>query len=263
MTLKYYTDDSFLRRDGADVSYGFFTRLGGVSPAPYFGLNCGVGSDDVLENVKENKARMCQELNVQPALLHAPYQVHSNVVSVLDAPWDDVRPEADAVVTDKAGLAIGIVTADCAPVLFFGEKNGGASVIGAAHAGWKGAVFGVLDNVISEMIKLGATQESLRACVGPCIGRKSYEVTEGFTEPFLNHDEESEHFFTSAAKEGHLLFDLPGYCAWRLSLVGVKSVSVLDVDTYSNEKEFYSYRRMTHRGETEYGRQISVISISS
>jgi len=260
--LKFYTEPSFLQPSHEDVFHGFFTRLGGVSDAPYRGLNCGAGSGDAPENVMQNRSLVAQEVGVEPQSLLSVYQVHGSKTIMVHEPWLE-RPKSDSFVTDKAGIALGILTADCAPVLFCGEKEGRAPVIGAAHAGWKGALSGVLGSTVDAMEDLGALRDSIRACVGPCIGKPSYEVSHDFIEPFLDENEESERFFHSASREGHALFDLSGYCAWRLSRAGLKNVSITDQDTYSNEAEFYSYRRMTHQGEVDYGRQISVIAIKS
>ncbi|HOO82901.1 MAG TPA: laccase domain-containing protein, partial [Alphaproteobacteria bacterium] len=166
-----------------------------------------------------------------------------------------------AMVTDVSGLALGVLTADCAPVLFYGKKSDGAPVVGAAHAGWGGALKGVLDNTLAMMLELGAVPESIRACIGPCIGQKSYEVRDDFADTFLEEDGRNEVFFTAGRCAGHLQFDLPGYCAAKLGRAGVKNVLIKDLDTYFNEEDFFSYRRATHRHEKDYGRQISVIMI--
>lgn len=258
--MKYYTDDSFLKSGKHNVSYGFFTRLGGHSYDVYKGLNCGFGSNDESQKVAKNRSDVAQSFNVSPENLLSLYQIHGNIVHILDAPWSD-RPQGDGFVTDKAGIALGILTADCAPVLFYGLKGDKSPVIGAAHAGWGGALKGVLDKTVSQMQEVGAVKETIRACVGPCISKSSYEVTDDFVEPFLQENDGAENFFFSGAKEGHLMFDLSGYCAWRLFRIGIKNIAVMDKDTYKNEEEFYSYRRATHNKDFDYGRQISVISI--
>ncbi len=260
--VKFYTEPSFIK-ENSDISYGFFTRKGGAGNDMYSGLNCGTGSEDAPENVNKNRQAVAQKMGVDARALLSLYQVHSSDVVNVDQIWsNESRPKADGFVTDKAEIALGIVTADCAPVLFYGQKSAGEPVIGAAHAGWKGALGGVLENTVQEMMHLGAKQESIRACIGPCISKSSYEVSEDFTAPFLEEDPQSEMFFHSAAKQGHLHFDLAGYCCWRLSRAGLKNITLMDIDTYSNEDEFFSYRRATHRDEPDYGRQISVITIN-
>ena len=252
--LKYYTDKSL---DNDNIFHGFFTRQGGVSEFTCAGLNCGIGSDDDKDNVHKNRELVAAEASGK---LLSLYQIHSPVVLKVDENWSD-RPRADGYVTDKAGLALSVLTADCTPVLFFGEKDGGEPIIGAAHAGWRGALGGVLENTVSAMVELGAVNGNIRACIGPCISKSSYEVGEDFPSPFIEEHEESERFFQSGSKAGHLMFDLSGYCAWRLFRAGLKNIAMLDIDTYSNEAEFFSFRRATHRKEKDYGRQISVVCI--
>ncbi|MBI1301784.1 MAG: peptidoglycan editing factor PgeF [Alphaproteobacteria bacterium] len=257
--MQYLKDSSF---PNDKVFHGFFTRQGGVSKTPYGSLNCGIGSNDLDDNIRENRVRVAREAHVEEVSLLSVYQVHSADVVHVNQGWGwDNRPQADAMVTDQKGFGLGILTADCGPVLFYGEKQNGDPVVGAAHAGWKGALFGVLENTVSKMIDLGADANTIQVCVGPCIGKASYEVSANFSDPFLNHSEESDRFFSAAAKEGCAMFDLAGYCAWRLSLAGVKNITLMDKDTYVLEDQFYSYRRMTHRGEADYGRQISVICV--
>ncbi len=258
--IKYYTEDSFLNRDNEDAFYGFFTRLGGMSTGIYKGLNCGVGSNDPFEHVLHNRVAVAREAKVDVNNLLSVYQEHGSHVVEVKSVWTD-RPRGDAMVTDKAGIGLGILTADCTPVLFFGRKEDGAPVIGAAHAGWKGALGGVLGNTVKAMQGLGAQKPTIRACIGPCIGNSSYEVSSEFIAPFFVENHESERFFHSASQEGHAMFDLGGYCAWRLARENVAQIAILDKDTYSNEDEFFSYRRSVHKAEDDYGRQISVISI--
>lgn len=243
-----------------NISYGFFGRQGGVSKGIYESLNCRVGSDDVVEDTAENRRRVCEVIGAEPDHLFLLYQIHSDKVVVAEKPWGMARPEADGIVTDQPGKALGILTADCVPVLFSGVKDDGAPVIGAAHAGWKGALGGVLDQTVAKMKELGAVE--IQAAIGPCIAKKSYEISDEFFENFVEADEGNERFFSSARKKGHLMFDLPGYAAMRLSACGVKKVLLSDVDTYSNESEYFSFRRKTHRGESDYGGQLSVIMIS-
>lgn len=255
----YYSQEGFV--DGAAVFHGFFSRRGGVSKDVYASLNCGAGSDDEPEHVKQNRAIVAEIVGCAPDHLLSLYQIHSPRCMRVEKPWGAERPEADAMATDKAGIALGILTADCGPVLFSGQKADGSAVVAAAHAGWGGALKGVLESSIRAMEDLGAEKGSIRAVVGPCISRESYEVGEEFVDPFLKEDEESERFFMAGQRAGHLMFDLPGYCAFRLARAGLKKVFIKDLDTYFNEEDFFSYRRKTHRKEKDYGRQISVIMI--
>ncbi len=258
--LKFYTEKTFLPAPDDKIFYGFFTRLGGVSSAPYEGLNCGIGSGDKAGNIQTNRAKVAAAAGVKPENLLPVYQVHQATTLYADKPWEE-RPKADSVVTDKPGIGLSILTAECAPVLFIGEKENNAPVIGAAHAAWKGSLTGVLDNTVKEMEKRGALKSQIRACIGPSISRRSYEVDKAFMKNFTDQDEDNERFFHSTKREGHAMFDLPGYCAHRLSGLGLKNIALLDLDTYGNETEFFSYRRATHRAESDYGRQISVICI--
>lgn len=243
--------------DGAGVRHGFFGRGGGVSGGVYQSLNCGLGSGDDAACVRENRARVAQALGA--GRLVTLHQVHSAECVVVRERWEDeARPRADALVTDVPGLMIGVLTADCAPVLLRGTKADGGAVVGAAHAGWGGAVHGVLEAAVARMEGLGA--EGIRAVVGPCIGPESYEVRKDFTGPFLAQDAGNGRFFAEGARAGHLMFDLPGYVARRLRLLDVE-VAVTGVDTYAREEEYFSFRRATHRKEPDYGRQLSVIVI--
>ncbi|MFP4097918.1 MAG: peptidoglycan editing factor PgeF [Alphaproteobacteria bacterium] len=244
-----------------DIFHGFFTRKGGKSSASYKALNCGFDVGDQPENVIMNRSRVANSAGVNPEDLLSLHQVHGADVITARASWtNEQRPSADALVTDIPGIALGILTADCAPVLFVGFKNDGSPVIGAAHAGWRGAMNGVMESTLREILDKGARKETLRAAIGPCISRESYEVKETFAEPFLQEDPHAEQFFHAGQKNARLNFDLPSYCAWRLARFGLKNVSLLDVDTYTNADMFYSYRRTSHKKEKECGRQISVIS---
>lgn len=255
----YFAEKAFV--DPA-VFHGFFGRSGGVSRNVYASLNCGPGSEDNPDHVQENRALVSGIVGCAPDRLLTLYQVHGTQCVTVDAVWDDsARPEADAMVTDQAGFALGILTADCAPVLFRGEKADGSPVIGAAHAGWGGAFQGVLEATIVKMRDLGAEVESIKAVIGPCIGLSSYEVDQDFYAQFFDHNPESERFFKNARRGEHYMFDLAGYCAFRLAHCGVQQVSIKDLDTYFHEEDFFSYRRATHRNEKDYGRQISVIMI--
>ena len=195
------------------VAHGFFTREGGVSEGIYGSLNCAFSSGDNAEHVRENRARVAASLGIAPGNIVTLRQVHSATTVKVVKPWDGEAPEADALVTDKPGIGIAVLTADCAPVLFAAEKHG---IVGAAHAGWKGAVFGVLDATVKAMTEMGVNPADITAAIGPCIGPQSYEVSEGFESPFLAQSMDSQKFFTPGAREGHLVFDLPGYVATRL-----------------------------------------------
>lgn len=245
------------------IAHGFFGRRGGVSSGLYDSLNCGSGSHDDPDLVIENRTRVAKALGVSESQLISVWQVHSPDCIYLAErlPADADKPKADAMVTDKAGLALGVLTADCGPVLFAGLKRDGSPIIGAAHAGWGGAIKGVCEATVQTMIEHGAELSSISAAIGPCIGSKSYEVSLGYERPFLDQDDANEHFFKPAARAGHLMFDLPGYIASRLARVGVRQIEITGVDTFSEEARFFSYRRTTHRDEPDYGRQISAICI--
>ena len=249
------------------IRHGFFGRQGGVSAGIFNSLNCRFSScegedneRDSREHVVENRKRLVFALADEGLPLVTVNQIHSSDCVVVDRPFETGEiPDADALVTDKAGLVIGVSTADCGPVLFAGKKEDGAPVIGAAHAGWKGALNGVTDAVIDKMLALGVTPDSIQATVGPCIARASYEVSENFAAPFVAKDPMNEHFFEFARKDGHLMFDLAGYIASRLAQKGVRHVTITGRDTYALENDFFSYRRKTHRKEPNYGGQISAI----
>ena len=239
----------------------FFSRDGGLSEGVLAGLNCGIGTHDPL--AFDNRALVANQAGVEPKNLLSLYQEHGARCIVVDGIFklDENRPKADAFVTDQAGIGLGILTADCAPVLFYGQKENDRPVIGAAHAGWKGALAGVLEStVVCMKDKKDVRLETISAVVGPCLSKRNFEVQPDFAEKFIEESEESEIFF-STDRKNRLVFDLSGYCAYRLSRCGVKSVALMDVDTYPEEAGFYSYRRATHKGETEYGRHISVISL--
>jgi YfiH family protein len=238
------------------VSHGFFTRAGGTSEGIYASLNCGPGSGDDLDCVRANRAKVAGALGVENVV--TLWQVHSaRVVNVTRALPREELPQGDALVTATPGLGIGILTADCAPVLFASGKD---RVVGAAHAGWKGALGGVLEATVGEMKKLGA--RDIEAALGPCIGPNSYEVGGDFPAPFLAQDKKNEVFFTRAQKPGHFMFDLPAYTAARLKAAGVAVVHDVRQDTLANEQAYFSYRRACLRGEKSYGRQLSAIAVS-
>ncbi|HVJ01150.1 MAG TPA: peptidoglycan editing factor PgeF [Sphingomonas sp.] len=242
----------------ADLPHGFLGRRGGVSTGVVAGLNVGLGSADDPALIAENRHRAVEAV-LPAARLVTVHQIHSaDAVTVIE-PYDDaLRPRADALVTDRPGLALGILTADCAPVLLADREAG---VVGAAHAGWKGAIGGVTDSTIAAMETLGARRERIAAAVGPCIARASYEVDEGFFRRFAEADPANERFFAEGRREDHWQFDLEAYVAHRLAEAGVRTIEMLGQDTYGQPDRFYSFRRATHRGEADYGRQISIIGL--
>jgi len=243
----------------AGIAHGFFGREGGVSSGLYESLNCGPGSSDEPKAVTENRRLVAATLapEVQGARLISLSQIHSAVVHTLPA-WEE-RPEGDAMVTATPGLALGILTADCAPVLLADPK---ARVIGAAHAGWKGALAGVLEAALEAMEKLGASRDRIDAAIGPCISQDNYEVGDDFRARFLEQGAKHRRFFVPSDREGHHRFDLPGFAAYRLTAAGVGSVERLGICTYPPENGFFSFRRTTHAKEPDYGRQISAIVLT-
>ncbi len=241
----------------AGVAHGFLGRRGGVSVGVHAGLNVGLGSDDDPGAISENRRRAAEAV-LPGGRLVSVFQVHGTDAMTVADPWDEAaRPHADALVTDRPGLALGILTADCAPVLL---ADAAAGVVGAAHAGWKGAIGGVTDATLTAMEKLGARRERIAAAIGPCIARASYEVDDGFAQRFSAHDPANERFF-APSKPGHHQFDLEAYVAHRLAMAGVTRIAALGLDTYADEDRFFSFRRATHRGESTYGRQISIIGL--
>jgi YfiH family protein len=242
------------RFDG--VPHGFFGRRGGVSEGLFASLDLGRRSQEVDAWIGENRRRVIEAVRPGAALCTL-YQVHSAEVIAVDTAYShDARPHADALVTDRPGLLLGILTADCAPVLFADREAG---VVGAAHAGWKGALGGVTDATVAAMERLGARREQIVAAIGPCIARASYEVDDGFLRTFAAADAANERFFADA-RDGHHQFDLEAYVAHRLAAAGLTRIEALGLDTYADEARFFSFRRATHRGEADYGRQISVIA---
>lgn len=240
------------------VAHGFLGRRGGVSTGVHAGLNVGVGSQDDAAAVLENRRRAADAV-LPGADLATVFQVHSaDVVSVTEAVALEARPHADAMVTDRPGLLLGILTADCAPVLLV---DSGAGVVGAAHAGWKGAFAGVTDQTIAAMERLGADRARIKAAIGPCIARASYEVDDDFVRRFEAQNPENERFL-APGRLGHHQFDLEGYVVHRLAQAGIAMVEALGLDTYADEARFYSFRRSTHRNEPSYGRQISLIGLA-
>lgn len=242
------------------VRHGFFTRRGGVSEGIYASLNCGPGSDDVLDRVAENQARAANRLGAAAGALVTLHQVHGVDVKAVEAPWPMTgRPRADGMVTTRPGVALGILTADCAPVLFADAEAG---VIGAAHAGWRGALAGVVEATVHAMVRLGADARRIAAAVGPCIGGASYEVGPEFPAPFLLDDKASARFFTPARREGHFLFALADYVLARLARAGVGEAHALGRDTCAEADDFFSYRRTTLEGGRKYGRNLSAIMLA-
>lgn len=243
------------------VRHAFFTRQGGVSDGIYGSLNCGPGSSDKRDNVIDNRARAMAGLDQEPEALVTVHQYHSSDVVMVDETWAlGDAPKADGMVTATRGIALGILTADCAPVLF---SDAGAGVIGAAHAGWKGALGGVVDATVSMMIDAGARADSIVASVGPCIGPKSYEVGAEFRISFMEAGSGNSRFFEDGVIKGKYQFDLLSYVQHRLNECGVGSIEVLGLDTYADENNFFSYRLTTHRKEPDYGRQLSAIVLEN
>ncbi len=241
------------------VQHRFFTRRGGVSSGLYSSLNCGYGSGDSPDNVRENRRRVAEQFGLDEPDLQTVHQIHStDVLTVGDDRWTSPgAPKADALVTDRPGVVLGVLAADCAPVLLADNQAG---VIGAAHAGWKGALGGVVDTTIAAMEKLGAQRDRLIVVVGPCIGPASYEVGPEFPAPFLAQDAANEAFFRPAARAGHFMFDLPGYLLHRIGRQGV-TVATTGHDTLTGTDDFFSYRRNTLQGVRDYGRGLSAIAL--
>ncbi|SRR5579885_1926508 len=237
------------------IGHGFFGRSGGVSAGIFASLNCGPGSGDARDAVAENRARVARALGADALI--TLYQMHSPDAVTVTEPWEVGKgPKADAMVTDRPGLALGILTADCAPVLLADSQAG---VIGAAHAGWKGAFSGILESAIGAMERLGAKRARIAAAIGPCISRQNYEVGQDFHDRFAAADSTNERFFQPGNRPDHWQFDLAGYVFHKLRAAGVDNVETQAACTYGRESDFFSFRRATHRGEADYGRQISAI----
>jgi purine-nucleoside/S-methyl-5'-thioadenosine phosphorylase / adenosine deaminase len=245
--------------DQPGIRHAFFTREGGVSHGLFASLNCGLGSGDAPALVAENRRRAAASLGLDADRLATCYQVHSATVALIDETWrGEERPRADALVTRCEDVALGIVTADCAPVLFADRDAG---IIGAAHAGWRGALGGVLEATVAAMVGLGAATERIAAGIGPCIGRASYEVGAEFPAPFLAEDAAGAQFFAPAPRQGRFLFDLAGYVARRLERIGIGTVEQSGGDTAAEPDRFYSYRRSRLLKEPDYGRALSAIRL--
>ncbi len=252
ITIGAFNDIEFVR-------HAFYTRQGGVSEGLYTSLNCGLGSGDAPEAVRENRKRAMAAIDLPETALTTLYQVHGRKVVELDAPLPEgERPQADALVTRTPGVALGVLSADCVPVLFCDRH---AKVIGAAHSGWKGAIGGVLDATVEAMAKLGADPSRIVAGIGPCIAQRSYEVGPEFPAPFLAEDEANARFFAPSRKDGHHMFDLRGYVGERLRRVGVAEIQAVPNDTCGEADRFFSYRRACLRGEKDYGRGLSAIAL--
>lgn len=241
------------------LRHAFFTRGGGVSGGIYEGLNGGLGSNDDATHVAENRRRMAVQMGVTPDRFLSLHQIHSPDAVVATGPWTSDKPRADAIVTRTEGLAIGVTAADCGPILFVDPA---ARVIGAAHAGWKGALTGVLESTVDAMEKLGADRGGIVAAIGPMIRQHSYEVGGEFVERFLGADSANVAYFIPADRAGHSMFDLAGFIRMRLENAGVLMIDDIGVDTYSDER-FYSYRRSVHRKEPDYGRHVHAIALEA
>lgn len=242
------------------LAHGFYTREGGVSDGLYGSLNCGLGSKDERARVVENRARVARHLGTSEPHLLTCYQVHSADAVVVTEPWTpSAMPKADGLVTKVPGIALGALAADCAPVLFADPE---ARVIGAAHAGWKGALGGVLESTIATMTRIGAKRNRIRAVLGPCIGPTAYEVGPEFEATFTAVDPTHARFFKRPTPEARPYFDLPGFVLHRLEQTGIDTIESCTACTYGDETRFFSYRRTTHRREADYGRQISAIVLT-
>ena len=243
----------------AGIKHGFSTRQNGVSEGVYKSLNCGPGSDDNPAHVAQNRQLVLDQLGMPDADLLTLYQVHSPNVVVVDKPWPvGEQPKADGMTTCKPGVVLGVLSADCTPVLFADAKAG---VIGACHAGWKGALSGVMEATVASMVSQGAQAANIVAAIGPCIHQESYEVGPEFLESFTVENTDHAAFFVPSVKEGHHMFDLPGFIGSRLAKLNLADVVSSGCDTCSDEQQFFSYRRKTHRNEPDYGRMISVIAL--
>ena len=252
------TLDSSLLSAIPGLRHAFFTRDGGVSSGIYAGLNGGLGSNDDPQNVAENRRRMAERMGVTPHHFLSAHQIHSPDAVIASGPWAGAsRPRADAIVTRTEGIAIGVTAADCGPILL-ADPN--ARVIGAAHAGWKGALTGILESTIDAMEKLGAERGGMVAAIGPMIRQQSYEVGSEFVERFIDAEADNAVFFVPSPREGHAMFDLAGFIRMRLENAGVLMIDDVGADTYSDER-FFSYRRSVHRKEPDYGRHVHAIAL--
>jgi len=243
----------------AGVRHGFFTRAGGVSGGIYASLNCGLGSGDDPAAVAENRRRAARALGVAADHLITAYQVHGTDVATVDRPWQpDERPKVDGLVSRTAGIALGVLAADCAPVLFADAEAG---VIGACHAGWRGALSGIVEATVAAMVRLGADRARIGAALGPCIAQKSYEVGPEFRANFVAADATNSAFFIDSVRAGRFMFDLPGYVLGRIARAGLARIGHVALDTCTEETRLFSYRRTTLRGEADFGRGLSAIAL--
>jgi YfiH family protein len=241
-----------------NIKHAFFTRVGGVSQGIYASLNGGLGSSDDPAHVAENRRMMAEDLDVASGALISVHQVHSADAVIVEGPWPDDRPKADGMATVVTGLALAVTTADCGPILFADPH---VNVVGAAHAGWRGALGGVLESTIVAMERLGARRDKIVAVLGPTISQGAYEVSADFVARFTGVDPANERFFIASERAGHAMFDLPGFIGMRLESAGIGEFANLGLCTYADEEQFFSYRRTTHRGEPDYGRLISAITL--
>ncbi|TVR98972.1 MAG: peptidoglycan editing factor PgeF [Rhodospirillales bacterium] len=245
--------------DGGRVTHAFFTREGGVSEGIYASLNCGLGSGDHPDAVRTNRARAAVRLGLSEGAVVTAYQVHSATIAVVDSHWrDEERPKVDGLVTKVPGIALGILTADCAPVLLADPESG---VVGAAHAGWRGALAGVVEATVGAMMALGAKPARMAAAVGPCIRQRSYEVGPDVRDAVCAANGGAARLFVPSDRRDRFLFDLPGYVTGRLEGVAVGAIEALPLDTYADATRFFSYRRTTHAGGRDYGRMLSAIAL--
>ena len=243
------------------VAHGFFTRKGGLSRGVHAGLNCGFGSDDDPDIIKQNRKRVADFLHVKSKDLVTVHQIHSANVTIVDKSWANFcAPKGDAMVTSKTEIALGILTADCTPVLFADTTN---MVIGAAHAGWRGALAGVLEATVETMESQGAKRENIIAVIGPCIAQESYEVGPEFRATFVDENSDNDNYFRPSVTENHHQFDLAGFIVHRLKNLALGQCYNLARDTYTDAEYFYSYRRSCHNRESDFGRQISAIAITT
>ncbi len=243
------------------LRHGFLTRKGGVSQGIYASLNTGFGSGDDEAAVAENRGRALARLGLGDTPLCTAYQCHSADCVTVTEPWPkQAAPRADAMVTERPGIVLGVLTADCAPVIFADRDAG---VIGVAHAGWKGALGGVMEAAVEAMVGLGAARPNIAAAIGPCIGRESYEVGAGFRAAFMAAGQANDGYFNPASRAGHYMFDLAAYAADRLEALGLATVENLGLDTYTDEQRFFSYRRSCHNGEGDYGRLLSLVALET
>lgn len=256
-SVKPVQSDDLSELDG--IKHGFFTRVGGVSSGIYEGLNVGIGSHDSSEKVSENRRRVAEYFALPADKLSTVYQIHSPNVVIIEKPFNGERPKCDAIVTAHPSIAIGVLTADCGPVLFAEQKN---NIIGAAHAGWKGATGGVLESTIEAMISIGADKSKIKAVLGPTISQRNYEVGPEFSDNLLSLDTKNQQYLIASEKPNHSMFDLPCYIIDRLKNNGIEA-SWTGNCTYADEELFFSYRRTTHRREEDYGRQISAIALEN